>query len=424
MKKSFLFLGALCAISSAFAQDTAAEKATEAITMREGTFWPNFEVQGKIFYDGAFQDPVFDITDQTAIDAAVTNIPNLRSNPPEYSKWVDSLGAAAFLNGSNAAAIRALLGIELANAIFADITTALSGPDWSQADISAWLAESPNLLAGKDLSAIQNFDPTNLNTVGMYGLQGTKLPPMDLSNFTPTMYQIAGADLSLTSGLTLEKIQNLGYFGMDGTKLPIMDLTGWMPSDGALLNTDFSLTTGLTTASFAQLGSEYPFSGAKLPPMDLSGWTPTGNTITQADLTLTSGLTVASFAGLNQNDGLQGVKLPAMDLTGFSPSGDMIRGADLSKTTGLTVNNLAGLTASNGLYGTKLPAMDLTGFTPTQSMVGRADLSKTTGLTPASFLNVADYGLWFTILPPGITEAQLISAGLTPAQRARAIYTP
>ncbi len=61
MKKSIFFLGALCALSSAIAQNatSSAQKAAENVTMKRGTFWSSFETQGKFYYLGNWEPGTF-----------------------------------------------------------------------------------------------------------------------------------------------------------------------------------------------------------------------------------------------------------------------------------------------------------------------------------------------------------------------------
>lgn len=72
MKKHILFLGVLCALSiPAVAQDTTtAEKAAAEVTMKEGTFWPSYEVEGKYYFNGNKLPK--GITSQMLLDAGLT----------------------------------------------------------------------------------------------------------------------------------------------------------------------------------------------------------------------------------------------------------------------------------------------------------------------------------------------------------------
>lgn len=304
MKKHILFLGALCALSSAFAQDAApAEKAAENITMREGTFWPNFEVQGKIFYDGGYQDPVFNIEDQAAIDNAVNSLPSLRSNPTEYAKVVDSIGAAAFLNGSNAAAIRLLLGQEFLSRIAENDYAALTPADWSEINISPQIAEDAaqqiynasnelqvtGILYSKDLSTIKGLTYDKIAGTGIWGLYQTILPTMDFSGYTEPQgfggwTTLCGADLTNVTGLTSHQLSTLSGSALSGTTLPNMDLSTYVPTQYQIMQANLSKTTGLNPANLTNIGNG-GLNGTRLP----AG-------ITAQQLT-NAGLTNAQIAG-------------------------------------------------------------------------------------------------------------------------------
>lgn len=301
-------------------------------------------------------------------------------------------------------------GLASASVFLKDVTSLAETKLPDNYNLSGWVPTGYTL-QGADLSNTTGLSVSTLASVTT--LSGTKLPAADLTGWTPSGNLLYNTDLSLCSGLTVASFINNP--SLQGVKLPSMDLTGWTPSSNQIIGTDLTKTTGLTVASLTNVTS---FNTTKLPAMDLTGFIATGERIRGADLSLTTGLSAAAIANTTS---LYQTKLPTMDLTGFIASGDKIRGADLSNTTGLT---MAAFTGTTSLENTILPAINLTGWVPTGTKANGTDLSKTTGLTANSFRSVAAYGLYGTKLPPGITSAQLISAGLTAAQRSGVIYTP
>lgn len=463
MKKPILFLGALCAISTAFAQDAAATKAAADVTMKEGTFWPSYEVAGKYFSNGTWTDSNLP-SDPTELASIVSNT----ATPPEVNlqNLFDTVGYndeenIAYAMGYisiDAARITSLYGswdgLAQHNGFpsYNDLVNEWWGGDPGYTSVAETFglltANVTQMYADAEVSNLQEYankyygqlsvpPVISQDQINEFAARISEIPPDTfqslLSNSpdanTPTntvMLQKAIADGvssgALTSaGWTETQIQNAlfttlvnaGYQNPDaGALFAQMDYSGLDLTNRSLLevNLQGSNITG------TQLNQAATIEWAKLPA-DITGLDLTGKSIRGTDLTGTN----ITGAQLNQASVIEWATLSGLNLSELNTTGKSFYGtnftntnittAQLNQAANLEQSNLSGLNLTGlNLTGKSVMAVNLTGTNITGAQLSQATNIQHTNLTGLNLsgLNLTGKSLLGTNLSnTNITGAQV-----------------
>lgn len=463
MKKSFLFLTALCAISTAFAQDAAATKAASGVTMMEGTFWPSYEIEGKTYSGGTWV-----AQDTTPTNGSVTNgqiyyqgvtypIANMENAAAPTAAWrpvpytdeqilamfgYPSLEALANDYGYTVGNPDALLAEY--NAVFGTATWDALGQLNGYADYNDWMTQTYGYDPGVDQLAkdygYTTPDPTGFltdygNLQDFATNQGYPAPiiapttPEEKAGITAAIQngQFSSEDLgSLISSGVIAQTNDPIFTNAVAAALA-NKLADVPPNVMSLIAQDILTTDNLTAFNTALTAENLPgwssseindgrvallapanqLGGAALvAQLNVAAMDLTGKNLAFINLSQVHGLQASQLTGLVSNpDGtapLYQVTLPAMDLTGAQFSARQLYGADLTNTTGISAATVQGI-GDCGLAFTKFPAgTDISGVIFSDGTVRQlafSDLTQVTGLTPTSIAHVGAYGLALAKLP-------------------------
>lgn len=216
MKHPFLVLTLTACTAATTVAQTAADKASENVVMKKGTFWATFETSGKLYSQGNWIQPAFNFQNPEAVSAAIANLPTQRENPDAFNLSLQTLYSALEQPNANTQEIQDALLSEFYNALASGQNR---NADWSGTNFSSAYFGFQDA----DLTGV-NFSNANLTTG-----EGTILWGANLSNSNVTGAIFTGLDCGYAnfsySNLTAEQYNSMAYASQPG--LAGKDLTGY-----------------------------------------------------------------------------------------------------------------------------------------------------------------------------------------------------
>lgn len=207
-----------------------------------GLWFPLFETQGKVFYQGSFYEPPFDPNDPVAVANALLNFDGYRASAFTHGVAISTLNQSLGNPNINPNLIQDKLWQEL-QFVAGHEDTGIGSPefitsDFSQIDLTGRGVFQMDL-AGTGISATQLNASNTVEDSNLSGLNLTGLNPTILST---------GNNYSNSTGLTGTDFSN---FPLQYSNLSGLNLTGFTPTGGNLIAANFTNTTGLAPENLA-----------------------------------------------------------------------------------------------------------------------------------------------------------------------------
>jgi len=371
-----------------------AQKMTKELLFQTGVFYPNYVTEGKYFYNGRWNNHLFqnvqeanDFLDtilipfEDRVAMGETMFPKNQFLGFNWQQHVD-----LHWNGNHEAAFAAYgIPSTYANSRLSEEEIAASAaylhtPEGTQIvdkltqiageEVKPVADRLHNMLTGKEEpGALSQSQVEEAYATLIESNRGENLAWINFQDVDTTGLNLGGAKGLGNSNITGTQLSNVS--NLTGADLSEADLTGFNPTGKSLSNVNLSNSIGLDPNVLSNATS---LERTVLSGVDLSEWDTTGTNLYRTNL---NGSNITGEQ-LTKANSIQKANLSGLDLTGLDFTGKFIQNTDLSNTTGADFSTL--------------PPQDLTGtnFTNTDlstlpSLTGRfaisTNFSNATGIT-------------------------------------------